>query len=130
MNDSKLKSNKHILIFTLVIVFLTAFTLFIPYQDNQIVSIFRIIFWTIFILFLPGYFLTLSFFDKKEIDFLERFALSFALSISVVPLLSFYFNLIWVKINELSVFLITLSIIVGNIIYITYFNNKKIWKTV
>ena len=130
MNDSKLKSNKHILIFTLVIVFLTAFTLFIPYQDNQIVNIFRIIFWTIFILFLPGYFLTLSFFDKKEIDFLERFALSFALSISVVPLLSFYFNLIWVKINELSVFLITLSIIVGNIIYITYFNNKKIWKTV
>ena len=130
MNDSKLKSNKHILIFALVIVLLTAFSLFIPYQDSQIVSIFRIIFWTIFILFLPGYFLTLSFFDKKEIDFLERFALSFALSISVVPLLSFYFNLIWVKINELSVFLITLSIIVGNIIYITYFNNKKIWKTV
>ena len=32
------------------------------------------------------------YFKKKEIDLLERFALSFALSISVIPLISFYFN--------------------------------------
>ncbi|MEI6775120.1 MAG: DUF1616 domain-containing protein [bacterium] len=38
--------------------------------------------------------MTLSFFGKKEIDRLERFALSFALSISVVPLLTFYINLL------------------------------------
>lgn len=130
MENKKLKHNKNLLIWTLVLVIITAITMFIPYQDLVIVSFLRIIFGTVFILFLPWYFLTLSFFDKKEIDFLERFALSFALSISVVPLLSFYFNLIGVRINEISVFLITLLIIVANIVYITYFNNKKIWKMI
>jgi uncharacterized membrane protein len=58
---------------------------------------------------------------------LESFALSFALSISVVPLLSFYFNLAWVKINEISVFLITFLVIVINLVYITFFKHKKVW---
>jgi uncharacterized membrane protein len=85
--------NKNLLIYTSIITVLTAITLFIPYQNHIVISTLRIIFGSIFILFLPGYLLTLSFFDEKEIDFLESFALSFALSISVVPLLSFYFNL-------------------------------------
>ncbi|MDP2395551.1 MAG: DUF1616 domain-containing protein [bacterium] len=86
--------NKNLIIYTSVITLITAITLFIPYQDLSIIKLLRIVFGSIFILFLPGYILTMTFFDEKEIDFLERFALSFALSISVVPLLSFYFNLI------------------------------------
>lgn len=119
--------NKNLIIYTSVITILTAITLFFPYQDYSVVKLLRIIFWSIFILFLPGYILTLTFFEEKEIDFLERFALSFALSISVVPLLSFYFNLIWVKINEISVFLITLLVIVSCIVYLTFFKDKKVW---
>ena len=120
--------NKNIIIITLLIAILTAISLFIPNQENTVVQISRMIFWSIFILFIPGYFLTLTFFDNKEIDFLERFALSFALSISVVPLLSFYLNLIWVKINELSVYLIVLLIILANIVYINFIKDRK-WKT-
>lgn len=119
--------NKNLIIYTSVITLITAITLFIPYQDLSIIKLLRIVFGSIFILFLPGYILTMTFFDEKEIDFLERFALSFALSISVVPLLSFYFNLIWIRINEVSVFLITLFVIVINLVYITFFKDKKLW---
>ncbi|MDP2090610.1 MAG: DUF1616 domain-containing protein [Candidatus Gracilibacteria bacterium] len=118
--------NKNLIIYTSVITLITAITLFIPYQDLSIIKLLRIVFGSIFILFLPGYILTMTFFDEKEIDFLERFALSFALSISVVPLLSFYFNLIGIRINEVSVFLITLFVIVINLVYITFFKDKKL----
>ena len=120
--------NKNIIIYTFWIAILTAISLFIPNQENIIVQISRMIFWSIFILFIPGYLLTLSFFEENEIDLLERFALSFALSISVVPLLSFYLNLIWIKINELSVYLIVVLIILGNLAYINFIKNRK-WKT-
>ena len=117
--------NKNFKNLTIIIAWMTAITLLVPYQENIVIQNLRIIFWSIFILFLPGYYLTLSFFKKKEIDFLERFALSFALSISVIPLISFYLNLVWVKINEISVFLIVSWIILANIFYLKY---KKIWK--
>ncbi len=119
--------NKNLIIYTSIITVITAITLFLPYQDLSILKILRIIFGSIFILFLPGYILTMTFFDESEIDLLERFALSFALSISVVPLLSFYFNLVWVRINEISVFCITLFVIVSCIVYLTFFKDKKLW---
>ena len=121
---SKLSKNRELIIYTVIIIIITAIVIFIPYQYYTTIQVLRIIFGTIFILFLPGYFLTLSFFNKKEIDLLERFALSFALSISVIPLISFYLNLVWVKINELSIFLICTVIIALNIIYISYFKGK------
>ena len=120
--------NKNIIIYTLIIAILTAISLFIPNQENIVVQILRMIFGSIFILFIPGYFLTLSFFNDNEIDLLERFALSFALSISVVPLMSFYLNLIWLKINELSVYLIVILIILANTVYINFIKDRK-WKT-
>jgi len=119
--------NKNLIIITWVIALITAIIIFSWNNDSKTIEILRIIFGSIFILFIPGYFLTLSFFEDKEIDFLERFALSFALSISVVPLLSFYLNLVWVKINELSVYLIVLFIVIINIVYINFLS-KKTWK--
>ena len=75
----------------------------------------RIVFGGFYVLFLPGYFLTHLFFPKKlnnkeGIDFIERLALSFALSIAIVPLIVFYLNLIGMKINTLSAFLTILGI--------------------
>jgi len=57
----------------------------------------RIVFGSFYVLFLPGHFLTYAFFPKKDIDFIERLTLSFALSIAIVPLLVFYLNLIGMK---------------------------------
>lgn len=75
-------------------------------------QILRVVFGSVYVLFLPGYVLTYVFFKKQEIDWLERIALSFALSIAVVPLLVFYLNLAGIKINALSVSLTILGIIV------------------
>jgi len=76
---------------------------------------FRIVFGSLYILFLPGLVLTFAFFRDKEIDIIERIALSFALSIAVVPLLVFYLNLIGMKIDVINVVLVVAIVILGGI---------------
>ncbi len=70
----------------------------------------RIVFGSFYVLFLPGFILTYLFF--KEIDWIERVALSFALSIATVPLVLFYLNKIGVRITALSSTLTILGIII------------------
>ncbi len=81
---------------------------------------FRIIFGSVFVLFIPGFVISYIFFpktrefeenekinverEKGAIDWIERVALSFALSIAIVPLVVFYLNLIGLKINLLNSF--------------------------
>ncbi len=69
---------------------------------------FRVVFGSIYVLFLPGFLITWIIFPKNKangIDWLERIALSFALSIAIVPLVVFYLNLIGLKISALMSFL-------------------------
>jgi uncharacterized membrane protein len=55
---------------------------------------------SILVLFVPGLAWTYALFDKKEIDLLERIALSLGLSLVMVPLSLFYlFNLLGIRIN-------------------------------
>ena len=76
-------------------------------------------------LFLPGFFVSYIFFPKtEEIDWIERIALSFALSIAVVPLVVFYLNLVGIKINVVNSSLIIAGIIVISSV-IVYFRKKK-----
>lgn len=74
----------------------------------------RITFGTPYVLFLPGYIISFIFF--KELDVIERIALSFALSIAIVPLIIFYLNLIGMKINLLSSVLTVLGIIIISLV--------------
>lgn len=84
---------------------------------------FRIVFGSVYVLFLPGFVLSFAFFKNKEIDAMERGALSFASSIAIVPLLVFYLNLIGMKINFLNTVLtIALIILIGLIVI--YKQNK------
>jgi uncharacterized membrane protein len=69
----------------------------------DIMHILYIVIASIFILFLPGFFITFIFFDWNKIDLIERIALSFALSIAVVPLVAFYANLAGVPINNINI---------------------------
>jgi len=78
------------------------------------------IFAAVFVLFLPGFVLSYVFFGKQTIDSIERLALSFALSIAVVPLVVFYTNLLGIRISVQTVIiqvvlviLIAVLIIVG-----------------
>jgi hypothetical protein len=81
-------------------------------------SSFRIIFGSVFVLLVPGAFLSYAFFPAREIDVLERVALSFALSIAVVPLLVFYLNLLGMKITALSVSLVVVGICILTGVYL------------
>jgi len=84
---------------------------------------FRIVFGSVYVLFLPGFIISFIFFNKTKefeeknkeddsIDWIERIALSFALSIAIVPLAVFYLNLVGVRINLLNSFLTILGIII------------------
>ena len=94
---------------------------------------FRIVFGSIYVLFLPGFILTYIFFKKTKefeskekgaIDWIERIALSFALSIAVVPLVIFYLNLIGLKINTLNSSLTILGIIIISLIILRIINRQ------
>lgn len=77
---------------------------------SEIVNIIVMIAGAVYVLFLPGFVLSFAFFKKGMIDIIERLALSFALSIAVVPLTAFYLNLLGIKLSRLSVILEVLAI--------------------
>lgn len=77
---------------------------------EQVFSIIFLIFAAASVLFLPGLAVSFLFFDRGKIDILERIALSFALSISIVPLLTFYANLLGAKINVSLIFIIIFGV--------------------
>jgi len=87
-------------------------------DGSQLMSVLRIIFGWISLLFLPWRWITNVFFSKKEIDWIERFALSFALSISVIPLIVFYTNLAGVPISERLVLSVVLAVVICSILIV------------
>lgn len=78
-----------------------------------IIEIIRALIGFILVLFLPGYAWSLVIFDKKEIDLIERIALSFGISIAIVPTTIFFLNKYGkVKISETNILLILILLIV------------------
>ncbi|MCA9486765.1 MAG: DUF1616 domain-containing protein [Candidatus Woesearchaeota archaeon] len=79
-----------------------------------------------FVLFFPGFFISMLFF--KDCDILEKIALSFALSIALVPLVVFYLNFLFgLRITMLSISLSIALIIIFSLIISIY--EKKISTT-
>ena len=60
----------------------------------------RIVFGSLLVLFIPGLLITEILFPKQYL--IERVALSFALSISLIPLFFYYLNLMGIRINLLN----------------------------
>lgn len=70
-------------------------------------TLIRMILGSIFVLFIPGFAWTFAFFERNEIDSIERIALSFGLSIALVPLTIFYLNYMFsMKITALNSFVV------------------------
>jgi len=88
---------------------------------NLILSILSIV----FVFFIPGFLISLVFFPMKKIDLIERLALSFALSIAIIPLMVFYTNLIGIPITSLTVLLQTTAIILLTGIVLIFRKFKK-----
>ncbi len=78
----------------------------------ELIELLRIPIGSVFVLFLPGYAWSFVFFKKGEIDLIERFALSFGLSIAFVPLVVFWLNwLLKIRINIITVTAVILGLI-------------------
>ena len=76
-----------------------------------VAEIIRAIFGGIFILLVPGLAWSYVFFPRKDINWLERIALSFGLSIALVALAVFLVNkLFGVGINLVTFILVTISL--------------------
>jgi uncharacterized membrane protein len=72
----------------------------------MILEILQAIFGLVLVLFLPGFVATYVIFPKDdEIDEVERFALSFGLSIAIVPLMVFALSIIGIPINLVNIVL-------------------------
>ena len=79
----------------------------------------RIFFGSVFILFVPGFAWSYVFFARKNIDWIERMALSFGLSIALVPLTVFWLNwLFQVRITLLNTSLIVCGLTAVPAVYI------------
>ena len=84
----------------------------------DILEILRLLFGGIFILFVPGFAWSFVFLKKRESDWIERVALSFGLSIALVPLTVFWLNwLFHVKITVLNTSLIVCGLTVIPAVY-------------
>ncbi len=69
----------------------------------QPVEILMIIAGAVFTLFLPGFAWSYVIFNKEDVDIIERIALSFGISIAVVPLVIFLLNkFTGMKITEIN----------------------------
>lgn len=71
----------------------------------------RIILGTLFVLFAPGFVWSYVFFARKTIDWIERVAISFGLSIALVPISLFWLN--WLFHMKLT--LLNASLTVGGL---------------
>lgn len=77
---------------TIILVIATMATVFIVPEDAYPIVYIRYILGSIFILWLPGYTLIKALFPKKEIDNIERTALSIGTSIALVPIVGLLLN--------------------------------------
>jgi len=76
---------------TIILAIATALTVF-TIQENSALIIIRNILGAIFVLFLPGYSLIKLLFPKKELDNIERTALSIGMSLALVPMIGLILN--------------------------------------
>ena len=98
---------------TSVVVICLILTIILSFTYTILESL-RISFGSIFVLFLPGFVITHLF--LKDQDIIEKIALSFALSIAIVPLTIFYLTKLGMKINPLNSVLTIAGIIIISII--------------
>ena len=88
-------------------------------------QIILIILGSVFTLIVPGFVWSFVFFRKKQIDSIERLALSFTFSVAIVPLVVFYTNLLNIRITMLSVIIQIGLIILIAILILLYKEIKK-----
>ncbi|HID43256.1 MAG TPA: DUF1616 domain-containing protein [Archaeoglobaceae archaeon] len=83
-----------------------------------------------FVLFIPGFAWSYLFFKQNEIDWIERIAISFGLSIALVPLVMFWLYYVFrIGLNFVNVTVVILVLILIPVIKMRYGDRiEDIWK--
>jgi len=87
----------------------------------------RYVFGSVFVLFLPGYSLIRALFSSKELDNVERFALSVGLSLALVPLAGLLLNYTpWgVRTMPVTFCLLALTLVFASAAVVRDYGSKK-----
>lgn len=72
----------------------------------------RVLLGSIYVLFLPGFALTFLLFKEKELNKIERLALSLGFSVAVVPLLTFLLSRLGLSLDAKNIFFEILAFLI------------------
>lgn len=121
-NNNAMSKIRDLQIIVLLLVLLNAFILFEPLNK----MILRTLLGIPFILFVPGYTLIAALFPgKDDLDSIERIALSFGLSIAIVPLIGLGLNFTPFGIRLIPI-LFSISVFILGMCLIAYFRRLKL----
>ena len=112
---------------TIILATATALTVFTIQESHYPLIYIRYILGAIFVLFLPGYSLIKALFPEKELDNIERTALSMGMSLALVPITGLILNYTpWgIRTTPITLSLLTLTIIFATAAIIREHQTKK-----
>jgi hypothetical protein len=116
---------------TIILALATTVTVFTLPENAYPLNYMRYLLGSIFILILPGYSLVKALFPTKELDALERIALSIGVSIALVPMVGFILNYTpWgIRLTPITISLLTLTLTLATVGFLREyetFRNKTI----
>jgi hypothetical protein len=111
---------------TIILATATTLTVFTIQENSYPLTYIRYILGAIFVVFLPGYTLIKLLFPEKELDNIERTALSTAMSLALVPITGLILNYTpWgIRTTPITLSLLTLTIIFATAAIIREYQTK------
>jgi len=112
---------------TIILATATALTVFTIPENSYPLTYVRHILGAIFVLYLPGYSLIKALFSEKELDNIERTALSMGMSLALVPITGLILNYTpWgIRTTPITLSILTLTIIFATAAIIREHQTKK-----
>ena len=112
---------------TILLAIITTIAVFIIQQDSSQLMYVRNILGAVFVLFLPGYSFIKALFPEKELDNIERIALSIGMSLALVPITGLVLNYtpLGIRVTPITLSLLALTAIFATIAIIREQQSKQ-----
>lgn len=112
---------------TIILALITTIAVFVIQENSSPLMYVRNILGAVFVLFLPGYSFIKALFPKKELDNIERIALSIGMSLALVPITGLVLNYtpLGIRVTPITLSLLALTAIFATIAIIREQQSKK-----
>jgi len=112
---------------TILLALITTITVFVIQENSSPLMYVRNILGAIFVLFLPGYSFIKALFPEKELDNIERIALSIGMSLALVPITGLVLNYtpLGIRVTPITLSLLALTAIFATIAIIREQQSKQ-----